>query len=105
MQSLAEEFHDQLLEMYRRVVAGCAPYNPHWFLQMVVSHGGVNAAKRLLISDVPQPGFVELWEQGRLDLTLEAHVLLPRYAELFTDQELREAENRLRSHGNDLDPG
>ena len=67
---------------------------------------GVNAAKQLLHNEL-QRGFTELWQQGRLDLTLdlklEAHVAMPRYALLFTKRELEEARRKLTEHGMEID--
>ncbi len=72
---------------------------------MVVNHGGLEAAKILLSSDSPQYGFEKLWESRRLDLTMEALTLNPKYHSLFTDQELMIAEKRLRDYGyDDLPP-
>jgi hypothetical protein len=36
---------------------------------------------------------------GRLDLTVEARVLEPRFEPLFTDAELTTARQRLKAHG------
>ena len=44
-------------------------------------------------------GFTALWERGRLDLTVEAHVLSPDFSALFTDEEREIARNRLREYG------
>lgn len=51
--------------------------------------------KRLLSSRTIQTGFERLWEMGRLDLSVEAHVLMDRYWGLFHDEGRREARDRL----------
>jgi hypothetical protein len=40
-------------------------------------------------------GFTELWKRRRLDLTVEAIVLTPRYAALFEESERESAQHRL----------
>lgn len=40
-------------------------------------------------------GSPRIWAAGRLDLTVEARVLKPEYAGLFTDEERRIARRRL----------
>jgi hypothetical protein len=40
---------------------------------------------------------------GRLDLTVEAHVIRPEYAELFTEQEIISARKRLVENGYTFD--
>jgi hypothetical protein len=60
-------------------------YNASYFLQMVLEHGGVETARRLLRKDDVSGGFTTLWELKRLDLSVEAYVLRPEYAPLFTE--------------------
>jgi hypothetical protein len=40
-------------------------------------------------------GFTELWMRGRKDLTVEALVLRPEYADLFSADERKRASERL----------
>ncbi|MDN3358736.1 hypothetical protein [Actinomadura sp. DC4] len=74
-------------------------YNATRFLQMVSEHGGVVAAKHLLATETPSDGFTTLWTHHRLDLTVEAHVLLPEYESLFSDQDREKARARLDQYG------
>lgn len=70
-------------------------YRPVRFLEMVKTHGGVETAHRLLATDRVQDGLGELFLLNRLDLTVEHHVLLPEFADLFSDDERRVARARL----------
>lgn len=94
---LAQRFHAAMLDIYRAANRDLS-YNATRFLQLVESRGGVHAAKQLL-RGVPSDGFATLWEKGRLDLSMEAHVLRPEFRSLFTDHEVRVAEERLRQFG------
>lgn len=78
-------------------------YNATRFIQMVAEHGGAEAARQLLTGRDASDGFTTLWEHGRLEMSVEAHVLLPWYRKLFTEQQLDTAERRLREHRFDLD--
>ena len=71
----------------------------------------METAHRLLATEKIQDGLGELFLLGRLDLTVEHHVLLPEFAPLFTDDERarctcsardqgRRGEGRVR-HGTD----
>ena len=71
-------------------------YKPIAFEKMLRDYGAVKTAHRLLATFKYQDGFRRLWELGRLDLSLECHVLRPRYRDLFTAAELVEAQKRLR---------
>jgi hypothetical protein len=78
-------------------------YNATRFLQMITDEGALVAARKLLHASVASDGFTVLWEHGRLDLSVEAHVLRPEFAGLFTDSERRIARNRLKDYGFDGD--
>ena len=71
-------------------------YTPTAFEAMLGNHGAVETAHRLLATFEYQDGFRRLWELCRLDLSLECHVLKPRYRVLFEPNELDEARTRLR---------
>ncbi len=78
-------------------------YNATRFIQMVGELSGVEAARLLLQGRDASDGFTTLWERGRLEMSVEAHVLLPWYRELFTEDQLGTAERRLREHRLDVD--
>ena len=95
--NIEREFHAAMLDIYR-VAKRELSYNAARFLQLVEARGGVQAAKQLLTGS-PSEGFATLWEKGRLDLSMEAHILKPEFRDLFTDAERRVAEDRLRQFG------
>ena len=74
-------------------------YNATRFVQMISEQGGLTTAKQLLWSSAPSEGFTTLWERGRLDLTVEAHVLKTEFAPLFTDDDRDQARERLEAYG------
>ncbi len=74
-------------------------YNATRFLQMITDEGGLGAARKLLHASAVSDGFTTLWEHGRLDLSVEAYVLRPEFAGLFTDGERRIARKRLKDYG------
>ncbi len=98
--TLAGEFHRETLE----AVESCHKfaYNPQYWVRMVADYGAVGGAKRLLLGRKPSEGFTRLWEEGRLDLSVEFMVLLPRYVELFTTAERQEARRRLLTYNFDV---
>lgn len=92
------EFHTAMVEIFRQAKQECG-YVATRFLQMVNADGGVEAARRLLLTNDPSDGFTVLWEHGRLDLSVEAHMLRPEFADLFTDEERSIARKRLLEYG------
>ena len=102
-------FHDDMVGIFR--LAGEATRRPradgsvargYWaiyFLRGVRNHGGLEYAHRLLRREGTTEGFQRLTDEGRLDLTMEALVLKPEYAELFSADERRIAAHRLAQAG------
>lgn len=77
-------------------------YNPTYFLRMIHEIGGLRTAKQLVLSATPSDGFLRLWEMGRLDLTVEALLLQPRFRTLVTAQEALAARKRLAEYGYEI---
>jgi hypothetical protein len=99
--SLADDFERDMRDGARR----CREfgYNPTYWQKMVSQHGAVDAAKRLLKGSRASDGFTRLWEEGRLDLSVEFFILLPKYADLFTSEERAEARRRLELYEFEID--
>lgn len=97
MTPLEKAFEEAMLDTAE--VSKGYKYNPTYFVQMVYEHGGVGAAKRLLAKPEPSEGLFKLWEIERLDISMEAIVLQPQFAPLFTSEELAEARRRLEALG------
>ncbi|GAA3386430.1 GmrSD restriction endonuclease domain-containing protein [Cryptosporangium minutisporangium] len=90
----AQEFHQAMATIYQRARDETG-YTATYLLAMLAEEGGVETAKRLLASATVSTGFTALWHKGRLDLTVEALVLDPRFESLFTPDDLDIARARL----------
>lgn len=97
------------LQFHRAMVLGVErlkreiSYNATRFMAMVGELGGAEAARQLLRGRDASDGFTTLWEHGRLEMSVEAFVLLPWYRELFTEEHLETAGRRLREHRFDIE--
>lgn len=92
-------FDGAMFEIYRRAKSE-ADYNATIFLRMISERGGLATAKYLINSPRPSDGYTHLYERGRLDLTVEAMIVENRrWWDLFTDDELQKAKNRLKQYG------
>ena len=96
--TLEKHFEQDMIDIYMTAKKECG-YNASRFLQMLGTMGGLAAAKQLISKPGGTDGFTTLWEHGRLDLSVEAHVLKPEYTELFTDEERRMCRERLEQFG------
>lgn len=86
MNDLEKKFHIDMLHIYTTSKKELN-YNATRFLQLISEKGGLKAAKQLISKNGGTYGFGVLLEMGRLDLSVEAHVLKPEYKELFTYEE------------------
>ncbi len=98
MTDLEKKFTEDMVSIYMTAKKECG-YNPTRFLQLVGNKGGLAAAKQLILKPGGTEGFTTLWEHGRLDLSVEAHVIKPEYAPLFTTDEIKLCKDRLKEYG------
>ena len=98
MTDTERKFNIAMREIYEIAKKECG-YNAVRFMQLVAEKGGVAAAKQLISKSGGTDGFATLWEHGRLDLSVEAHVLKDEYRELFTNDEREMCRNRLLEFG------
>ena len=84
------QIHDQAKE--------CG-YHATRFIQMVNAEGGLHTAQKLLSAKGYSEGLTRLWEEKRLDISMEATVLQEPWCELFTEEELAKARKKLDELG------
>lgn len=96
--ALSAEFDRAMQEIARKAKEE-ANYHATYFLRMLAEYGGVMTARKLLATPAGSDGFAALWERGRLDLTVEAVVVQPRFAELFILAEIETVRCRLKQFG------
>lgn len=96
--AIETEFAQRMKAVYDRGRSE-AGYTASYFLSMLSQHGSQETAHRLLASPAIADGFTELWDRGRLDLTVEALVIEPQFAELFSEKEIAVARRRLEQFG------
>lgn len=98
MSDLETRFHRAMVNIYQEAKRVCN-YNATYFLRMITDYGGLEAAKRLLAKETVSDGLGTLKLCGRLDLSVEAHVIKPEFSFLFSDEELTVARQRLLDYG------
>lgn len=98
MNDLENKFNTDMRNIYENAKKELG-YNATRFLQLLSQVGGIQAAKKLISKDGGTYGFEVLWENKRLDLSVEAHVLKPEYEGLFTEEERDNCRKRLYEFG------
>ena len=97
---LEDEFKLFLLDLADRTKEKTG-YNPTQFRHMVGENGGLKTAKYLISTPDPSEGYTRLWEEGRLDLTVEYQILKAeggKWQRLFSEEELEKCCKRLRDY-------
>ena len=92
---LEQRFDAAMLDIYERAGREVG-YWATRYLQMLRRRGGLETARYLLGSRTTSDGYARLRDAGRLDLTVEAHVLRREFEPLFTPQERARARERLK---------
>jgi len=95
---LEARFNEAMMDVYRRALSECG-YNATRFLHMLYEHRGLETARILPRSSKVSEGYIALWEHKRLDLTVEAVVLAPKWHTLFSEDERQIARTRLAEYG------
>jgi hypothetical protein len=95
---LLQHFTEEMINSYY-LLGEETGYRPESLLKSGGRHGGVETAHRLLRSSQPREELDTLRKIHRLDISVEAFVLKPEYASLFSDEERETARIRLRSRG------
>ena len=97
MEQLKQELRNRYIDTYN----ACKKfrYTPRAFLDMVVSDEDiVDVTRRLIHKDGGTSGFTTLFENGRLDLSVERIILKPKYRMLFAAEDLATAYERLKEY-------
>lgn len=99
MSKFEQQFEAAMFNIYKRA-KNEAGYTANVFLQMLTDRGGLETARFLINQPKPSDGYTNLFERGRLDLTVEALVIEgEKWHVLFTPDELEKALNRLTQYG------
>lgn len=91
---LKKAFHEEMIALYKRIVKELKYKSPR-LLEMINKYGGYEAAIKILPTDAHTFDFTLLWEQQRLDLSIEALVTKEKYQPLFPDDVVKLCQRRL----------
>ncbi|MDK2903909.1 MAG: hypothetical protein PWP48_216 [Clostridiales bacterium] len=101
MEPIENKFSEDMKNIYFTAKKDIG-YTATRLLQLISQKGGLQAAKQLISKEGGTYGFEVLWENNRLDLSVEALVLKPEYKTLFFDEERMICRDRLKKCGYDV---
>lgn len=90
-------FHQDIINLYKRIRKE-VKYTPPQLFETINKYGGYEAVIKYIITDSNIFLFSLLWENERLDLSLEALVTNPKYKEIFPDDIVKYCDKRLKEY-------
>jgi hypothetical protein len=97
-EDLEKRFDRAMLGIYKRAKDE-AGHNATVFFRMLSERGGLQTARNLINAAKPSDGYTNLYERGRLELTVEAMIVESLdWQRLFTESEIRKARKRLKDY-------
>ena len=98
IEKLKKEFNNEVLQSVED--SKKIGYVPTRFIQMLQqSDNNAYEVVQRLVTKEATSGLEKLWEQGRLDLSVEAIIVQPRYQELFSDEIIKICKRKLKQFG------
>lgn len=91
---LRQTFHEEMITLYKRTAKELKYKSPR-LLEMINKYGGYEAAIKILPTDAHTFDFALMWENQRLDLSIEALVTKDCYKELFPEEIITFCQRRL----------
>ncbi len=99
LEQLEKDFDKAMWRLYQATLNE-AGYDSKTFRRMLREHRGRETAHRLIRSTKLSNGYANLYQLGRLDLTVEAVIHdNPRWHPLFSKEELKKVRQRLIRFG------
>ena len=99
LEQLEMDFEQAMWNLYHATLNE-AGYDSKTFRRMLCEHSGRETAHRLIRAMQPSTVYANLYQLGRLDLTVEALIHdNPRWHPLFRKEELKKVRQRLRRFG------
>ena len=95
IEKLKKQFRDDMFQIYREAYK--IGYRPSYFLRMISEQRDiVDIARQLIVKETS--GFEKLAVLRRTDLSVEHFVILPKYARLFNDSDIKVCKERLEAY-------
>lgn len=95
--SLKEKFEIEILNAVEE--SKKIGYHPSRFISMYQEKGVLTACRELISKNVVSEGLFKLFKLGRLELSIEAHVIKEEYKSLFIIEEIEKCKYILEEYG------
>ena len=96
-EQLKKSFHQEMIALYKRMTKELKYKSPR-LMDLINKYGGYEAAVKYITTENNVQDFAVLWENERLDLSVEALITNARYRELFMDDIVKYCDRKLEEY-------
>lgn len=97
VEQLKKSFHNEMIQLYKRVSKELK-HKPTRIMDLINKYGGFEAAVKYITTEGNVQDFAILWENERLDLSVEALITKEKYRSLFSEDLLSYCDRKLAQY-------
>ena len=96
-EQLKKAFHQEMITLYKRMTKELKYKSPR-LMDLINKYGGYEAAVKYITTENNVQDFAVLWENERLDLSVEALITNAHYRDLFMDDIVKYCDRKLEEY-------
>lgn len=96
-EQLKKAFHQEMIALYKRMTKELKYKSPR-LMDLINKYGGYEAAVKYITTENNVQDFAVLWENERLDLSVEALITNNRYRDLFMEDIVKYCDRKLQEY-------
>lgn len=96
-EQLKKAFHQEMIALYKRMTKELRYKSPR-LMDLINKYGGYEAAVKYITTENNVQDFAVLWENERLDLSVEALITNNRYRQLFMEEIVKYCDRKLEEY-------
>ena len=94
---LKKSFHQEMIHLYKKITK-IVKYKPTRLMDFINKYGGYEAAVKYISTESNVQDFAVLWENERLDLSVEALITSETYRSLFQEEIVAFCDRKLKEY-------
>ena len=96
-EQIKQSFHNEMILIYKRITKELKYKSPR-LIDLINKHGGYEAAIKYLATESSVQDFAVLWENERLDLSIEALIVSEKYRGIFDESIVKMCDKKLSEY-------
>ncbi len=96
-EQIKQSFHNEMVLIYKRITKELKYKSPR-LIDLINKNGGYEAAIKYLVTESSVQDFAVLWENERLDLSVEALIINEKYRDIFDESIVEMCDKKLKEY-------